>query len=94
MWAGFGVAVFGIAGMLTGIAIQLTGLVKHRSVDHRGSQLFFRAGRLPVLGVSIAIVGLVVRGRLPWPFLVLAAVFAIPAIALLTAKMDFPEEPR
>ena len=95
MWGGFGIAALGIAGMLIGIAVQLTGFVRRGSVDHRGSMLFFRAGRLPMLGISIATVGLVMRGRLPWPFLVVAAVLAVPAIVLLlAARLDLPQDNR
>lgn len=92
--AGFGIAILGIAGKLIGIALQLTGLMKRGSVDHRGSLLIFRFARLPMLGISIATVGLVMRSRLPWPFLLVAAVFAVPAIVLLRAEVDFPQERR
>ena len=92
-WLGFGVAGLAVASMAAVIVAMLVALVTRREPPRQAPMLVFRLHLVAMLGVQVAILGLILSGRLPWPFLIATVVFGLPALVALRARIEFPGTP-
>ena|SRR2546425_4078617 len=88
MWLGFALLGFGAAGIAVGTVAHIVLLARHRQVPGRVLVAVGLSPSVASIGVQVALVGLVVNGTLPWPFLIASLVFGLGTLIGLQARID------
>jgi multidrug efflux pump subunit AcrB len=83
---GFAVAICGYFVWLASIVFRLAKVLLTRRLDFRTVLVGFYARAAGTLGLMVMVIGLILKGTVPWPWVILVFVVGGPSLALLLVR--------